>query len=103
MLSVNDLFCSIKRLYVELRFEKKKHYKCDLSLADYFIDGWGKSKLLGFGEKTSVYDSCLNLSDLHESKNYRIGPLRILDCSGLVIIFLYLQGSIFIHMILLVK
>jgi acetyltransferase-like isoleucine patch superfamily enzyme len=53
-----------------------------LPLADYLVDRWDKAKLLGFGEGTSVYDSCLVIGDVRVGKNTWIGPFTILDGSG---------------------
>jgi len=51
-------------------------------MADYFIDRWERAKLMGFGEGSSVYDSCLVLGDVSIGKNVWIGPYTVLDGSG---------------------
>jgi acetyltransferase-like isoleucine patch superfamily enzyme len=51
-------------------------------LGDCVGDRWERARLAGFGEGTSVYDSCLILGDVHVGKNTWIGPFTILDGSG---------------------
>jgi len=45
-------------------------------------DRWEKAKFLGFGEGTSVYDSCMILGNVTVGKNCWIGPFTLLDGSG---------------------
>lgn len=61
---------------------KRIRYNRVLPLGDYLIDRWEKSKFLGFGEGTSVYDSCLILGSPLVGKHCWIGPFTILDASG---------------------
>jgi acetyltransferase-like isoleucine patch superfamily enzyme len=75
-------FNKIRSLVFSLIKDKKKNYNRFLSLPDYFIDRWEKARLMGFGEGTSVYDSCLVLGDVSVGKNVWIGPYTILDGSG---------------------
>lgn len=46
---------------------------------DMVVDRWEKARLLGFGEGTSVYDSCLVLGKVSVGKNVWIGPNTVLD------------------------
>jgi acetyltransferase-like isoleucine patch superfamily enzyme len=62
--------------------DKRDNFKRVLPLADYLVDRWDKAKVLGFGEGTNVYDSCLVLGDVKVGKNCWIGPFTILDGSG---------------------
>ncbi len=82
MIDIDTLYNLIQKLYFHLREEKKLKYNRDLAFADYFVDRWEKAKALGFGENTSVYDSCLILGDVKVGKNVWIGPYTILDGSG---------------------
>jgi len=76
------LYNIIRKIIFGLIQKKKKEYNRFLSIPDYFIDRWEKARLMGFGEGTSVYDSCLVLGDVMVGKNTWIGPYTILDGSG---------------------
>lgn len=60
----------------------KSKYNRILPSGDYISDRWGKARFAGFGEGTSVYDSCLILGNVKVGKNCWIGPYTILDGSG---------------------
>jgi len=62
--------------------DKRKRFARVLPLADYFVDRWDKARLLGFGEGTSVYDSCLVIGDVKAGKNCWFGPFTVVDGSG---------------------
>ena len=53
-----------------------------LPFSDYVVDRWEKARLAGFGEGSSVYDSCLILGDVKVGMHTWIGPFTILDGSG---------------------
>jgi acetyltransferase-like isoleucine patch superfamily enzyme len=72
----------LRKLLFGLIAKKKKEYDRFLSIPDYLIDRWERAKLMGFGEGSSVYDSCLVLGDVKVGKNVWIGPYTILDGSG---------------------
>ena len=76
------LYKIIRELLFKLITKKKKKYDRFLSIPDYIIDRWERAKLMGFGEGTSVYDSCLVLGDVSVGKNTWIGPYTILDGLG---------------------
>jgi acetyltransferase-like isoleucine patch superfamily enzyme len=76
------LYKLIRKLLFKLITQKKKEYDRFLSIPDYIIDRWERAKLMGFGEGSSVYDSCLVLGDVSVGKNTWIGPYTILDGSG---------------------
>jgi len=76
------LYKLIRKLIFKLIAHKKNEYDRFLSLPDYFIDRWERAKLMGFGEDTSVYDSCLVLGDVTVGKNTWIGPYTVLDGTG---------------------
>lgn len=76
------LFSIFRKLIFRLIAQKKEKYNRFLSMPDYFIDRWERAKLMGFGEGTSVYDSCLVLGDVSVGKNTWIGPYTVLDGSG---------------------
>lgn len=69
-------------LYIKKRKEIKLRFNRILPSGDYVFDRWEKAKFAGFGEGTSVYDSCLILGNVKVGKNCWIGPYTILDGSG---------------------
>ncbi len=78
----NNFYNKIRTLIFSLINKKKKEFNRYLSLPDYFIDRWEKAKLMGFGDGSSVYDSCIVMGDVSVGKNTWIGPYAILDGSG---------------------
>ena len=76
------LFTRFARVVRRLVEKKRTQFARVLPLGDYFVDRWDKAKLLGFGEGTSVYDSCLVIGEVKVGKNCWIGPYTILDGSG---------------------
>jgi len=77
-----SLFSGLKKLILALIREKNDSHGRFLSIPDYFLDRWERAKLMGFGEGSSVYDSCLVLGTVKVGKNTWIGPYTILDGSG---------------------
>lgn len=65
-----------------LRNQKRKEYNRVLPLGEYFFDRFEKAKYLGFGEGSSVHDSCYVYGDVKVGKNTWVGPFTILDGSG---------------------
>lgn len=53
-----------------------------LPMADALLDRWERARKLGFGEGTSVYDSCLIIGDVKVGGNCWIGPFTVIDGSG---------------------
>lgn len=53
-----------------------------LPAADLFFDRWERAKNLGYGDGTSVYDSCCILGNVRVGTNTWIGPYTVLDGSG---------------------
>ena len=78
----SELYLKILSLWNSLQNELNKRFQRTLPFADYFIDRWEKAEILGFGNGTSVYDSCLVLGDVKVGENTWIGPFTILDGSG---------------------
>lgn len=76
------LFARFARVVKRLVETKRTQFARVLPLGDYFVDRWDKAKLLGFGEGTSVYDTCLVIGDVKVGKNCWVGPYTILDGSG---------------------
>ena len=76
------LLNEIKKFWCYLQKETSSKWNRTLPFGDYFVDRWNKAKVLGFGEGSSVYDSCLVLGDVKVGKNTWVGPYTILDGSG---------------------
>lgn len=66
----------------ELIAAKRSEFNRVLPIGDYLVDRWDKARLLGFGEGSSVYDSCLVFGDVVAGKHTWVGPFTILDGSG---------------------
>lgn len=77
-----DLYRRIKRLFTLLIRDKRRSHNRAVPAGDYIVDRWERANFLGFGEGSSVYDSCLVLGDVKVGKNTWIGPFTILDGSG---------------------
>ncbi|SIQ38670.1 acyltransferase [Marinobacterium stanieri] len=75
-------FYFLKRFWLGKQVEINNKFCRTLPFGDYIVDRWEKSKTLGFGSGTSVYDSCLVLGDVSVGKDTWIGPYTILDGSG---------------------
>ena len=82
MLDIRELVPALKKVYFELRKEKRNQYKRDLPFADYVVDRWEKAEAAGFGKGSSIYDASLVLGDVKVGENCWIGPFTILDGSG---------------------
>jgi len=76
------MFKLIVQIFKKLRKKKQQQYNRVLPFGDYFSDRWEKAKFLGFGEKTSIYDSSIVIGDVKVGSNTWIGPFTVLDGSG---------------------
>ncbi|MDE5453009.1 acyltransferase [Bradyrhizobium sp. CSA112] len=69
-----------------LRFENEKRlreqFNRSLPFADGAFDRWERARRLGFGERTSIYDSAIVYGDVSVGADSWIGPSAILDGSG---------------------
>lgn len=72
----------LKEFFRGRRDEVHRRWNRTLPLGDYVVDRWEKARLLGWGEGTSVYDSCLVLGDVRVGAKTWIGPFTVLDGSG---------------------
>lgn len=75
---MDELKNSIKETHTEMI----KQWNRMLPTSELFIDRWEKAKMLGFGEGTSVYDSCVVLGQVNVGESVWIGPFTLLDGSG---------------------
>lgn len=53
-----------------------------LPFGDYVSDRWGKARVMGWGDGSSVYDSCLVLGEVRVGTGVWVGPFTVLDGSG---------------------
>lgn len=74
----------LKSLIKEAHMEMIQKWDRMLPTTELIVDRWEKAKMLGFGEGSSVYDSCmiLGLSKLTVGENVWIGPSAIVDGTG---------------------
>lgn len=87
--NLSDQKEEVKVLYTRLLELRKKldssfliELNRSLPFADVLFDRWERAKVLGFGEGTSVYDSCHIFGNVTIAENTWIGPFTILDGSG---------------------
>lgn len=81
---LQKLLAEIESLRKTLDDVMMSRFNRRLPLNEVLSDRWEKAKLMGFGEGTSVYDSCCIFGDVHVGKNTWIGPFTVLDGSGLI-------------------
>lgn len=76
------LLNGLRALWHKLRGDVDRRWRRTLPLADYVVDRWEKARVLGFGERASIYDSSLVLGDVSVGEHTWIGPFTVLDGSG---------------------
>lgn len=74
-----ELFQVLKNI---LDIKMTDQYKRSLPFNELLFDRWERAKLLGFGEGSSVYDSCCIFGSIKVGKNTWVGPYTVLDGSG---------------------
>jgi len=62
--------------------ELRSTWERSLPFGDAIGDRWERAARLGFGEGSSVYDSCVLLGDVRVGDHTWIGPFTLLDGSG---------------------
>lgn len=72
----------LKRFFFFRRDLVKRKFKRSLPLNELFTNRWERAQYLGFGEKSSIYDSSVVFGEISVGKNTWIGPFTILDGSG---------------------
>jgi acetyltransferase-like isoleucine patch superfamily enzyme len=77
-----ELYHQVAGLLTALRQRMKARYNRHVPTGDLLYDRWELAKDYGFGEGTSVYDSCLILGDVKVGRNCWVGPNTILDGQG---------------------
>jgi len=68
--------------FKEKREDSKAKWNRVLPFGEYVSDRWEKAEYLGFGSKSSVYDSSIIMGRVTVGENTWIGPYTILDGSG---------------------
>jgi len=79
---LSDLAERLKALHQQRDAELRSTYNRSLPFADAQFDRWERATILGFGEKTSIYDSSVVMGDVTVGANSWIGPYTMLDGSG---------------------
>ena len=72
----------LKRLFIYKRNKCMKQYDRALPSFELFTDRWEKSKYLGFGIGSSIYDSSFVFGNVKVGKSTWIGPFTVLDGTG---------------------
>src|SRR4051812_28284223 len=65
-----------------LRQEVRTRWNRDLPTGELLSDRWERARALGFGERTSIYDSSYVFGDVAVGRNTWIGPFTLLDGTG---------------------
>lgn len=79
---VRDLYDQLLLLRQSLDDSFFTELNRSLPFADVLFDRWERAKSLGFGNGTSVYDSCHIFGNVTVGENTWIGPFTVLDGSG---------------------
>jgi acetyltransferase-like isoleucine patch superfamily enzyme len=78
----SKLYVGLVNLWGQLQTAVDERWQRTLPFGDYFVDRWEKARRLGFGARSSIYDSSLVLGDVKVGENTWIGPFTVLDGSG---------------------
>jgi acetyltransferase-like isoleucine patch superfamily enzyme len=76
------LLLELREMLDALQARSREEWDRSLPLGDCVSDRWRRARALGFGEGTSLYDSCLVFGEVRVGVNVWIGPFTILDGSG---------------------
>ncbi len=78
----DDLLGGLRSVLAERGDAVRAEWHRTLAFGDYVSDRWEKARALGWGEGSSVYDSCLVLGDVAVGADVWVGPYTVLDGSG---------------------
>lgn len=95
--SQKSFYESIIELHETLDNAFLRNYNRSLPLNETFIDRWDRAKKLGFGGKSSIYDSSVVIGEVKVGMNVWIGPFTIIDGSGNITIGDYCTISAGVH------
>ena len=76
------LFDDLNEIYQLLDDEFKSQFDRSLPISEALLDRWLRSKKLGFGEGSSIYDLSFVFGNPEIGDDVWIGPYTILDASG---------------------
>jgi acetyltransferase-like isoleucine patch superfamily enzyme len=79
---LEELFKLIQLLKQSLDNNMLEQFNRSLPFNELLFNRWERAAYLGFGEGTSVYDSCCIFGSIKVGKNTWIGPFTVLDGSG---------------------
>ncbi len=79
---LEEFFRLFKLLKTSLNQAMMKDFNRSLPLNELVFDRWERARELGFGEESSVYESCCIFGSIKVGKKTWIGPYTILDGSG---------------------
>lgn len=77
-----DLALELQRLKETRDADLRSTFNRSLPFADAQFDRWERAKALGFGDKTSIYDSSFIFGEVKVGIETWIGPFTMLDGSG---------------------
>lgn len=79
---LENFFKLFQLLKDSLDADMMQHFTRSLPANELFFDRWERATRLGYGEGTSVYDSCCIFGKPKVGRKTWIGPFTILDGSG---------------------
>lgn len=77
-----QLLQELRELWKVRQTEINEQWVRTLPFADYVVDRWEKARILGFGKRSSIYDSSIVIGDVNVDEHTWIGPFTLLDGSG---------------------
>ncbi len=72
----------LQAAYLECDDRLRQDFQRSLPLQDALFDRWERARRLGFGDRTSIYNSAAVFGDVRVATDTWIGPNTILDGSG---------------------
>lgn len=76
------VFSEIVDLHTALSKAFSSQFNRSIPFCEEVFDRWERANNLGFGDKTSIYDSSFVFGDVEVGENTWIGPFTIIDGSG---------------------
>lgn len=80
--SPEQLYASLRNLHYELQKKQTAQWNRSLPFEETLFDRWERAKSLGFGEKSSIYQSSCVYGSVSVGKETWVGPFTILDGAG---------------------
>lgn len=79
---IEELYEQLEQMKQVLQNAMRSGHARALPFNELLFDRWERARFLGFGEGTSVYDSCCVFGKVTVGENTWIGPFTVLDGSG---------------------